>query len=211
MSIIAPVPVIESARGLSYTIDTYDAVAETYAARFDWVDLREHRSRFMGVLQPGLVLDAGCGTGRDCRLFGQDGISTIGVDISSGMLDAASHRTSAPLIAGDVRRLPFRSAAFGGVWCCAVLLHLDIGGFARALAEFRRVLIDQGVLFISVREGVGEEIERFGTSGGLRRFVLYKSDDVADLVSMSGFDVSTAATEPGQVGRTWVNVHARCR
>jgi SAM-dependent methyltransferase len=210
VSVIAPA-LAPRRDSLATTIDTYDAIAESYASQFDDVDLAEDRARFLEALPRGVVLDAGCGSGRDCRLFARDGVPSVGIDISSGMLAAARRRTISPLVSADVRSLPFRAASFAGVWCCAVLLHLDATDFARSIEEFRRVLVDDGGLFVSVRHGVGSEVRRAGASG-TRRFVLYKCDEVADLVALGGFDVTAATAEPGVVGGgTWINVHARCR
>lgn len=197
-------------RALAGTIDAYDVIAETYAARFDGVDLVGHRRRFLGGLPTPLVLDAGCGAGRDCRLFSADRVDAIGIDLSAGMLAAASSRTRAPLVRGDVRHLPYRPATFGGVWSCAVLVHLTRGEFASALQDWHGALVNDGALFISVRDGVGHEI-RHEQPGVQRWFRFYRSDEVIDSLDRAGFAIESAEVEPGLVGGTWINVHARKR
>ena len=86
------------------------------------------------------LLDAGCGTGR--RIASIPG--AIGMDLSPNML-AAGGATN--VVAGDVRAIPFSSAAFDMVWCRLVLGHLpDLGPAYRELA---RVCARGGYVFVS--------------------------------------------------------------
>lgn len=193
--------------GLRSTIAAYDAIAEVYAERFDAVELASDKARFLKSVATPVVLDAGCGAGRDCRLFAGDGLLPVGVDLSPGMLRAARVRTAAAFVQGDVRRLPFCDGAFGGIWSCAVLLHLDPADCGRALGEFRRTLVTDGALFISVREGVGEEV-RHGAPGIARWYRHYQKEEIVHLVHRAGFAVECARVAPGVVAGTWVNLHA---
>jgi len=115
------------------------------------------------------VLDAGCGDGLWTRAL-QDthGVaSVVGLDLSSGML-AGTRRSlgeSAGLVAGDVRRLPFRDACFDAVLCFWMLYHVDDP--VVALGEFHRVLRPGGHLIVTTNstapraldELIGEALE----------------------------------------------------
>jgi SAM-dependent methyltransferase len=195
---------------LAETIRTYDAVAESYASRFADVDLFSDRRRFLQGIPAGPVLDAGCGSGRDCQFFLKDGVNAVGIDLSAGMLEVAARNTDAPIIEADIRAIPARDNVFAGVWCCAVLLHLDPPDAATALREFGRVLIKHGRLFISVRHGVGESVRDDGRDL-TRRYVLYQPDQLAGSVARSGFEVDRVEVEPGVVGGSWINLHAHRR
>lgn len=194
--------------GLARTIAAYDATAAQYARRFENVELTGDLDRFAAAALTGApVLDAGCGHGRDCRLLAQRGIEGVGLDLSSSMLEAARQMSGAPLVRGDVRSLPYRSASLGGVWCCAVLLHLDPEDFRAALEEFHRVLLAGAPLFVSVRHGVGEEV-RADSAGEGRWFKLYSDVIVQALVEDAGFVVHSCDVAPGVSHGDWVNVHA---
>jgi SAM-dependent methyltransferase len=194
---------------LSRTIESYDSNAESYAQRFQYVDLGEHRRRFLQHLPKsvGLVLDAGCGSGRDLGLFARDGIQAIGLDRSAELLRIArgAGRTA---VNGDLRDLPFKPASFAGVWACASLVHLSMPEVARALTEFKRVLRPDGNLFLSVRHGCGIE-ERLDPSGHSRWFYLYSAPVIRKLLLESGFIDIDAEVEPGAAHGTWINAHAR--
>ncbi|MDO5536648.1 MAG: metalloregulator ArsR/SmtB family transcription factor [Desulfovibrionaceae bacterium] len=117
-----------------------------------------------------LAVDLGCGTGSVMRqMLGRaDGV--IGVDISSGMLDAcrrtfadvpdAEHRIS--LRIGEMEHLPLRDQEADFASVNLVLHHLPRPELA--LPEIRRILSPSGRLFISDFEKHSDEYmrERYG-------------------------------------------------
>ena len=65
------------------TIATYDATAQAYAERWSSLRLERQLRRFTSFLSPGaLVLDAGCGPGRDVGYLHEPGYRAIGLDRS---------------------------------------------------------------------------------------------------------------------------------
>jgi demethylmenaquinone methyltransferase/2-methoxy-6-polyprenyl-1,4-benzoquinol methylase len=62
-----------------------------------------------------LVLDVACGTGDLCRALATAGHRPMGVDLSAGMLRAAS--CDAPLVRADTLKLPARDRSVDGVVC----------------------------------------------------------------------------------------------
>ena len=94
------------------------------------------------------ALDVGCGEGRFCRLMREYGISTVGIDPTSALLDRARHLDPA----GDYRRaraeeLPFPDAQFD--WVVSYLSLIDIADAEQAIAEMVRVLQPGGTLLIA--------------------------------------------------------------
>lgn len=137
----------------------YDAVA---------VLQREIASRMLERLdyvkiQPGRVLDLGCGTGASLAALGerypQAGIS--GVDVSEPMLRVGNRQRSrlrwlvpflrgpksAALLAGDAQALPLKSGSAGLVWS-NLMLHWLVDPLA-GLREMLRVLEVGGLLMFS--------------------------------------------------------------
>jgi demethylmenaquinone methyltransferase/2-methoxy-6-polyprenyl-1,4-benzoquinol methylase len=83
------------------------------------------------------VLDLACGTGDLCRELEASDLRPIGVDLSFGMLAAA--RTDAPLVHGDVLRLPVPDGSVDGATCGFALRNLvDLGAFFAELARVVR-------------------------------------------------------------------------
>jgi malonyl-CoA O-methyltransferase len=81
----------------------------------------------------GRLLDVGCGPAR--RLVRAQSSLAVGVDLVPRMLELAP--TAVPLVAADVRALPFRTAAFDAVWCRLMIGHVPELGLA--YAELGRV------------------------------------------------------------------------
>ena len=97
-----------------------------------------------GVAAGHDVLDAGCGNGSYLRAMDTRGVSAVGLDLSLGMLAAASPHGR--LVNGDVVTLAFRDAAFDVVLAPHMLYHVPD---RRAAAhELRRVVRSTGACVV---------------------------------------------------------------
>jgi SAM-dependent methyltransferase len=65
-------------------------------------------ARATGLAAGWRVLDVGCGPGRHARAFQAIGARCMGLDLSLTLLRVARGVTDAPLVRGDMRRLPIR-------------------------------------------------------------------------------------------------------
>jgi ubiquinone/menaquinone biosynthesis C-methylase UbiE len=106
------------------------------------------RARERLALAPGsLVLDAGCGTGRDTLAMGKavaPGGTATGIDIDPAMIELAQDRArqagldqQVRFVVADVMALPFDDNSFDACWSERMLQHLDDPG--AALDEMLRV------------------------------------------------------------------------
>ena len=89
-----------------------------------------------------LVLDVAWGTGDLCRALASDRHRAIGIDLSAGMLRAAT--CDAPLVRSDTLVLPLRDGSVDGIVCGFALRNfVELEPF---FAECARVLRDGGRL-----------------------------------------------------------------
>jgi SAM-dependent methyltransferase len=84
-------------------------------------------ARATGLRADWRVLDVGCGAGRHARAFRAIGSRCIGLDLSLTLLRLAQRVTDAPLVRGDMRRLPIRPGSMD----LAVSLFTSFGYFER--------------------------------------------------------------------------------
>ena len=133
---------------------------------------------------PFRLLDAGCGTGRMLELAGGD--ATVGLDLSGTALSLARRRTARPLARASVAAVPFRDASFDAVLSLDVLANLPGDGPARALADFRRVLVPGGRLVLNLVAFQGLYSEHDRAVGVVRR---YRRREVGVLLAGAGFDI----------------------
>lgn len=133
----------------------YDQRAASYAAASHDMDLRPLYARFLPHVRPGgLILDAGCGSGRDALAFRQAGFRVEAFDASPQMA-----RQAALLLEQDVPVLCFEDVAwqdhFDGIWACASLLHVAPADLPDALRRLQRALRPGGVMFFNFKYGQG--------------------------------------------------------
>lgn len=201
-----------SASALAETIDAYASWADEFAA-FQWdADFTEYIETFTALVQDRRlpVLDAGCGAGRDVAAIVAGGLRCIGVDLSYQLLQSARERVpdaKASWLLSDIRSVPLKSQSIAGIWTNAALLHLEGAGQGDAIAEFRRLIVPRGPVFISTLAGHGWS-SRMLASGHRRWFWGTDHEALGRVVSDSGFEVLSAATEAGVVRGSWVNILA---
>jgi malonyl-CoA O-methyltransferase len=100
-------------------------------------------------MQGAVILDAGCGTGRRlAELQPSAGVRmAVGLDLVPAMLRRASRPHAPLLVAGDLRRAPFRPRTFDLIWCRLVIGHLT--DLLTAYDEFRRVARPASCLIVT--------------------------------------------------------------
>lgn len=140
-------------RATAQTILYYDTHAQDFVAQTGAIDLSTLYPPFFDLLTPGgLVLDAGCGSGRDTQAFLQLGCRVIAMDASAEMVRAAQQRTGLP-----VRQQTFAEIdeveVFDGIWANASLLHISLEGLPAILTRLARALKPGGVLYASFKHG----------------------------------------------------------
>jgi SAM-dependent methyltransferase len=199
------------------TAASYDLVVDQYEALTRAVprEFESFRSRFVAALPPGaVVVDLGCGPGRDLECFERSGLRSLGIDLSVGMAHRARGLVSA-VARADLRVLPVQRESVDGLWCAASLLHAPRSDVARTLAEWNAALHPDGVLGLNTSIGTDEgwELVPYLQALGprhpqLRRwFVHHKPDDLLALLRQAMFQVEAAVTT--QSFRTWLQVLAR--
>ena len=176
------------------TRDTYDAIGSRFLEnRRDRSAIAPWLDRFASALPAhALVLDLGAGPGIDSADLRQRGVQAFSVDLSLGMLRAGLREFPGPRLQADARRLPLASSTLAGVWANASLLHVSQREFDVALAEIRRVLRVSGLLYVSMKAGIGAEweSERYGKP---RFFQSWSGPDLDATLANAGFCVSAAS------------------
>ena len=98
----------------------------------------------------GLIVDAGCGTAKWPIYLRARGYRCVGVEISRQACEyARTGDPGLPLVQGDTRTAPLKSACADAVISLGVVEH-DEAGPAAGLRELRRLLKPDGVLVLSV-------------------------------------------------------------
>ncbi len=128
----------------------YEDTAKDYNDRFNNPRINFMRSVektvLLDSLQPGMILDIGCGTGEQSLFLAKKGYRVLGIDISKEMIKKASDRTkeagienNLSLVLASAEALPFRNKSFDGlISIFGVFNHIPRANYA--FQEAHRVL-----------------------------------------------------------------------
>lgn len=195
------------------TRTSYKAAARKY--RDCWVEREgwqlQERRRFAQIIwrnstrfpflqmlfQTRRILDLGCGDGKDLPIFRSHGLDPVGLDYAEEMLEIAGRRCPrALLVLADMRNpLFFMDAQFWGVWTSSTIAHIPRDELPGLLCEIRRVLRENGVLYITTRRGesglyripyLGIEVHR----------TRYTVEEISSILKDLSFQIISAETIP---------------
>lgn len=192
--------------------DSYDAVAERYAAarRERTGGLRRLLDTLAERLSPGAsALDVGCGSGVPVARFLVDhGFFVTGLDVSTRLLDIARRQVpEATYVHGDMRTAR-PEGAFDAIVAWDSVFHLPRADHAAMFERFASWLRPAGLLLLSLGGSAWE-----GTSEMLGRTFFYGGHDPEEALALlrrAGFDV-LAAEEDDPSSRGHVAVLAAVR
>ncbi|HCS97280.1 MAG TPA: SAM-dependent methyltransferase [Lachnospiraceae bacterium] len=149
----------------STTLDYYNQNAQSFASGTVSVDFHETQDRFLKLLDKGsLVLDFGCGSGRDTKYFREHGMHVEATDGSEDLCRIASDYTGIL-----VKRMLFQefkeTEKYDGIWACASILHLPKQELKAVLMKMAGALKEQGIIYTSFKYGdfEGERNGRYFT------------------------------------------------
>ena len=113
---------------------------------------------FVRLLPEGAeVLDAGCGSGRDSRVFLEKGYGVVAFDASEALATLASGHSGVSVLRMRFDELRFEDR-FDGVWACASLLHVSRQEIDGTISNLSRSLKRGGVFYASFKYGDGETV-----------------------------------------------------
>lgn len=183
--------------------------AKVTAMYDDYPEVARIMSRFeAGLARRSIVLDIGCGGGRESKFFAERHHRVIGVDLCAPLLHTWEFSTGDSLrVVADMRRLPLRNSSGDALVATSSVVHLPPRDLLPTLSEFGRVLAAGGVLLITV--------PIVDSSGWLTReslptprwFTRIVELDLERALQACGFvDITFEST-----GSEWISVFARNR
>jgi SAM-dependent methyltransferase len=149
---------------------------------------RELLASFAGSVDDPIV-EIGCGPGHIGVFVRERGRRVVGLDLSHEMAKLASRRLDGTVTA-DMRSLPLRTAAVGGILAFYSVIHLRRPELESVLQEFHRVLRPAGRLLLSAHEGQGEVgvAEFLGEPAPLSA-TLFELVELTEATKAAGFDI----------------------
>jgi SAM-dependent methyltransferase len=190
----------ELADSSSITLGHYNQHAESFWQGTRDHDVSQNRDALLehlGGQGPYLILDFGCGPGRDLKAFKQLGHQVIGLEGAERFVELAEEHSGCEVWHQDFLHLDLPPNHFDGIFANAALFHVPSQELPRVLKELAATLKPAGVLFSSNPRGENQE----GWSGG-RYGVYYDLVRWRGLVSDAGFSEITHYYRPPGLPRS---------
>lgn len=190
------------------TISYYNTHAQSFNQSTLNVDFTAIQNKFLDKLPAGaLILDFGCGSGRDTRYFLDQGYRVEAIDGSEELCRLAGEYTGI-----EVKCMLFQELQdtdrYDAVWACSSILHLTYDDLISVLEKIARALKDKGLLYTSFKYGT-EEGERNG-----RYFTDMTEEKLTGLLEkVPDFEIEeqwiTSDVRPGRGEEKWLNLFLR--
>lgn len=102
----------------------------------------------------GLVADLGCGPGHVSRYLHEQGVTTLGLDLSPGMVEvAASLHPGLDFRVDDMTRLSLADASLAGIVSFYSIVHFEAAELGAVFQQMRRVLAPGGLALVAFHVG----------------------------------------------------------
>ncbi len=194
---------------MDQTLTYYEQHADVFTAGSISADMEETRTHFLGALPKGAyLLDFGCGSGRDTKVFLDQGYQVDACDGSEELCRRASEYARTPvthMLFHDLSAI----SQYDGIWACASILHLNKEDLKDVLRKISVALKPGGVLYTSFKYGTFE-----GMRGG-RYFTDFNEEQLGvfmeQIPELKVFETwITNDVRPGKEEEQWINILARC-
>lgn len=190
------------------TLDYYNINAETFAEGTVMVDFSATQNRFLEKLEKNaLILDFGCGSGRDTKYFLKKGFQVEAVDGSPRLCELAREHTGI-----NVKEMFFQDLSevekYDGIWACASILHLPKEELRIVFRKMITALKKDGIIYASFKQGDFEGVRngRYFIDFTMDTFKIFLKD-MAN-ISIEEYWI-TGDVRPGRDTEKWLNLILR--
>ena len=194
--------------GTNKTLAYYNTNAHRFTSDTLDVEFSDIQDSFLAQLPAGaLILDFGCGSGRDSRYFLQKGYRVEACDGSEEMVKAATRNAGIP-----VKKMLFSELNeenhYDGLFACASILHVPSKDLPDIFTRMKKAVKKGGILYVSFKYGTFE-----GIRNGRYFTDLTEESLQAILDRVGGLEIIrtgiTGDARPGREDEKWLNVLLR--
>ena len=190
------------------TIDYYNNNSDIFNADTADVCFDEVQTRFLSHLpQNALILDFGCGSGRDSKYFLEKGFRVEATDGSAEMCKIATRNTGL-----EVKLMLFAELSeaekYDGIWACASILHLTEEELEDVWLKMIKATNKGGYIYTSFKYGDfrgyrGERYYTDYTEETFHKFIRkYSNLEIID-------EWQSSDVRPGRGEERWLNLILR--
>ncbi|MDU6296183.1 class I SAM-dependent methyltransferase [Clostridium celatum] len=159
------------------TLNFYNSNSKNYIESTLDIDMSHLYSDFLSEIPSGgAILDLGCGSGRDSKVFIDKGYKITAVDGSKELAKLASRVIGQEVIVSKFEDLRL-TESYDGIWACASLLHVNRSNIVDVIKSISCNLNRDGVFYMSFKYGNNEYIDDKG-----RYFNCYTKESFEEMI-----------------------------
>lgn len=150
-------------------------------------------SPFLAVLAGQLptgstILDIGCGSGRDLLWLKKRGFRPTGFEKSRGLARLAREYSGCRVLEGDFAVYDFSGFDYDAILLIGTFVHLQTHELVSSLVRVARAIKSNGLIYLTLKEGVGYSRGKDG-----RVFMLRQHEELKMIFNSLGFAVRSFA------------------
>lgn len=131
----------------------YQLNANTYIEKTIHLDMERIRKKFINLLpRSAHILDIGCGSGRDSRVFLDYGFRVTATDASPEIAALTGKFLGRDILVQKAQELSDKEK-YDGIWACASLLHIPKSEMLNTFKAITAALKPQGTWYMSFKQG----------------------------------------------------------
>lgn len=190
------------------TLNYYNEKSELFVNDTAELEFSDIQDSFLKYLEKGsLILDFGCGSGRDSRYFLKRGYQVEAVDGSHEMVKIASKLTGL-----NVKQMLFNELdeyeKYDGIFACASILHVPYTELSDIFRRLKKAVKKNGFIYVSFKYGEYEGYRngRYFTDLNEERF----QNILNEVQGLSIIEETiTSDARKGRENEKWLNVILR--
>ncbi|NMC35889.1 class I SAM-dependent methyltransferase [Candidatus Beckwithbacteria bacterium] len=170
-------------------------------------DFEKILRKFISILpKDSLVLDLGCGNGRDMKFLFQNNIKVEGYDFSEEMIKIAKKNVpQANFSLKDIEKDLFPKQKYDGIIANCSLLHFPKNKISKIFAKIHQTIKKNGIFLVRFKAGSGEhELEIEINQQKIKRFFAFYSKKELKHLLEKKFKVLEIFTNQGKRGNWYI-------
>ncbi len=159
-------------------------------------DVVEIREKFLNYIpQNSLILDVGCGTGRDAKYFIENGHRIVGIDICEPFITDLQNTTPWEYCIGDIVNLDSSvyQKEYDAIWSNASLVHLNREEAKQVIKNCFQVLKKWGCFFVATKYNSvsthTEDKESKSIPWSVKSYLYFTEPDIRHDLEEAGFEI----------------------
>ena len=190
------------------TLNYYNKNAQAFSDSTINVEFSYNQNKFLNGLNQGeLILDFGCGSGRDTKYFLEHGYTVEAIDGSEELCKLASDYAGI-----RVKHMFFQDLQevekYNAIWACSSILHLPYAELVDVMKKMVIALKDNGLIYTSFKYGTFEGIRNGRYFIDMTEDRLKKLLQDIDEVEVKEIWI-TSDVRPGRGEEKWLNLFLR--